>query len=493
MPDSERKRKLSARSIMSVADDQQREKKRLQNRISQQCFREKQATYIRHLEQFVDSIEKADGFSTTNAAENLRLIRENHALRESLNQMRKKLLSFSAQAASMAMIHDDIINRETVNQESNSSSSGVECPRLKPADSEATENGDSVDEVPAPLSLDTRSHVAFAELTTGADTKKTDPPPVDQTTPVAITIAQHTTEYHAKNFCHDKPSDNSHDNHAVDTDISTFFAGDCVKFSPSRGLIICKPPNASTKSPLLLLEAMIQKAIQQFNVFSLHDAVLIRPFVSDLSEAEVQQINNQTLSQIVHLAADALIQGSRMGGYSHVICPTPVLEKVLLWRCNPTSENRNRIELPFRPTVLQQRFPDHHPAIDLLYWGELRDQLILCQEEIEISTVVYRWQLSSVIEFPEQGASLSVLELFIYLANPTQFTLKSGVNEDGISIPLADVTVRDVTDELEKLITTYRLDQFGERKLPPWIGEDYPFIDMTNISIGQFFSFSDKT
>jgi hypothetical protein len=80
----------------------QRERKRLQNRISQQCFREKQATYIKHLEQFVSNIEGSNGFNDSDAAKKLQLIRENHVLRESLLNMRKKLLSLSAQATFIA-------------------------------------------------------------------------------------------------------------------------------------------------------------------------------------------------------------------------------------------------------------------------------------------------------------------------------------------------------------------------------------------------------
>jgi hypothetical protein len=268
---------------------------------------------------------------------------------------------------------------------------------------------------------------------------------------------------------------------STDTDLSTFFAAGLVKFSPLRGLLIQQTPNASTKSPLLILESKIQNAIQQLSLQSLHNAISILPFVSDLTKPEIQQIDNQTLIDIVHLVAQAMFQGSRIGGYTLVLCPVPIAEKVLVWRSNPTSENRNRIDLPFRPTVLQQRFPDHHPAIDLLYWSELRDQLILCQEEINFGSTVYRWQLSSVIEFSEQGVAVSSLELFGYLANPAQSNLNREVEEDIISIPIIDVTARDVTDELRELAASYRLDRFEERKLPAWMAQDYPFLDMTNI------------
>lgn len=50
----------------------------------------------------MNSVEKSAGFASSDAAERLRLIRENHALRDSLLEMRKKLLSLGAQATSLA-------------------------------------------------------------------------------------------------------------------------------------------------------------------------------------------------------------------------------------------------------------------------------------------------------------------------------------------------------------------------------------------------------
>ncbi|KAL2823610.1 hypothetical protein BDW59DRAFT_148610 [Aspergillus cavernicola] len=201
----------------------------------------------------------------------------------------------------------------------------------------------------------------------------------------------------------------------VDTDLSTFFGAKQVLFSPYTGITMLKETNTSTKCPLLLMETKIQNVMQEFNVQSFHQTLGIRPFVSDLSSCEVQQLDNQILTNIVQLAMRAMLEGTRIGGYSYFICPTCVVEKILVWRTHPTSENRNQVEVPFRPTTLQHRFPKHHPAIDLLYWDELRDQLILCEERVEIGAVVYRWLLSSVIEFPDYSVAVSALELFIFL------------------------------------------------------------------------------
>jgi hypothetical protein len=111
---------------------------------------------------------------------------------------------------------------------------------------------------------------------------------------------------------------------STDTDLSTFFAAGLVKFSPLRGLLIQQTPNASTKSPLLILESKIQNAIQQLSLQSLHNAISILPFVSDLTKPEIQQIDNQTLIDIVHLVAQAMFQGSRIGGYTLVLVNAPL-------------------------------------------------------------------------------------------------------------------------------------------------------------------------
>ncbi|KAL6230141.1 hypothetical protein BDW75DRAFT_77861 [Aspergillus navahoensis] len=153
----------------------------------------------------------------------------------------------------------------------------------------------------------------------------------------------------------------------------------------------------------------------------------------------------------------------------------------MIWRARPTAENRNRIDAPFRPTILQQRFPGHHPAIDVVYWAELRDQLILCQEELEIGMVVHRWQLSSVVEFPRSRVAVSALELFAYLINPDRFAVGQPVTPGRIHIPLADCTERDLPQNFAHLLTTYHLDRFQDRKLPPLMAQEYPFLDLTNV------------
>ncbi|KAF6520720.1 hypothetical protein HZS61_014978 [Fusarium oxysporum f. sp. conglutinans] len=83
------------------------ERKRAQNRISQQCLREKNITYIRNLEETIDLLQKVatgsdpqDRYPVLLDA-HLKLIAENRKLEDALLRLRKKLLSFG-QAANAA-------------------------------------------------------------------------------------------------------------------------------------------------------------------------------------------------------------------------------------------------------------------------------------------------------------------------------------------------------------------------------------------------------
>ncbi|KAF5529710.1 hypothetical protein FNAPI_13789 [Fusarium napiforme] len=84
------------------------ERKRAQNRISQQCLREKNITYIRNLEETIELLQKVatgsdsqDRYSVLLDA-HLKLIAENRKLEDALLRLRKKLLSFGQAATAAA-------------------------------------------------------------------------------------------------------------------------------------------------------------------------------------------------------------------------------------------------------------------------------------------------------------------------------------------------------------------------------------------------------
>ena len=88
-------------------------RKRAQNRTSQQCLREKNLAYVRSLEDTVQLLQSAiasDNDDTEGQQDrytklleaHLKQMKENQALRDALLRLRKKLLSFSNAAAAAA-------------------------------------------------------------------------------------------------------------------------------------------------------------------------------------------------------------------------------------------------------------------------------------------------------------------------------------------------------------------------------------------------------
>lgn len=98
-----RKRKASTRT-----GDQATDRKRTQNRISQQCARERQTAYIRQMESFIDLLRSSTEGDTDDAEytkllkAHLKLLDEKRNAEESLFRFRQKLLSVGNMATSAA-------------------------------------------------------------------------------------------------------------------------------------------------------------------------------------------------------------------------------------------------------------------------------------------------------------------------------------------------------------------------------------------------------
>lgn len=78
-----------------------RTKKRIQNRNSQKCYREKQASQLRALEKLLENTNPGDA-TGQNSESNVKLLKENQELQDALLRMRKKFLSLSTAASSSA-------------------------------------------------------------------------------------------------------------------------------------------------------------------------------------------------------------------------------------------------------------------------------------------------------------------------------------------------------------------------------------------------------
>jgi hypothetical protein len=99
--------------IDSVADASRVQRKRIQNRISQQCVREKQAAHIKQLEALVEMMKTRKAFGDESNADvryealmnsYANLVEENKELRDALLDLRKKFFSISTAADGAAGI-----------------------------------------------------------------------------------------------------------------------------------------------------------------------------------------------------------------------------------------------------------------------------------------------------------------------------------------------------------------------------------------------------
>ena len=89
-------------------ESEQVRRKRTQNRISQQCLREKQVAQSQRSTLFQDLLNESHGKGNINSRlidEGLRLMQENREMKEALLRMRKKMLSLSNSAAAVAGKH----------------------------------------------------------------------------------------------------------------------------------------------------------------------------------------------------------------------------------------------------------------------------------------------------------------------------------------------------------------------------------------------------
>jgi hypothetical protein len=89
--------------------DTRADRKRVQNRISQQCLREKQLAHTRQLESFLEIIKSSNDESKNNEDRystlldaHLKLIEEKRQLEDALFRLRKRLLSLSNIASTAA-------------------------------------------------------------------------------------------------------------------------------------------------------------------------------------------------------------------------------------------------------------------------------------------------------------------------------------------------------------------------------------------------------
>ncbi|KAI1017524.1 hypothetical protein LB504_003941 [Fusarium proliferatum] len=340
------------------------ERKRAQNRISQQCLREKNITYIRNLEETIELLQKVatgsdpqDRYSVLLEA-HLKLIAENRKLEDALLRLRKKLLSFgqAATAAADDEVFDSIFRRrDAENLEAQTS-----APRTELVNHET----------PSTLnpSINNQSFQDIQEQAT------------------------HTDIFKDASFLLDLSTAGQVQHEALTP--STMQPGDTF-LDPAMSL-----------SPRSLLFVPNQLSITSMSIFGSRLLGACRRHLDNLQDSG----NSDMADKIIKTAVRFSMRCAGLESYAYGVNGAKYIERVISWRLG--IESRNSVPLPFRPTPLQSKNPTHFWGIDLFNWPEIRDQLVLEAETTDFDELIKDLVLHSVIEPANHSVAVNVLDIF---------------------------------------------------------------------------------
>ncbi|KAF5716801.1 hypothetical protein FGLOB1_2395 [Fusarium globosum] len=342
------------------------ERKRAQNRISQQCLREKNITYIRNLEETIELLQKVatgsdpqDRYSVLLDA-HLKLISENRKLEDALLRLRKKLLSFgqAATAAADDEVFDSIFRRrDAENPEAQQS-----APRMDLANHETP-----------PALNPSVNNQSFQDI------------------PEQVT---HTDIFKDASFLLDLSTAGQVQHEALTT--STMQPRDTFL-----------DPAMSSLSPRSLLFVPNQLSITSMSIFGSRLLGACRRHLDNLRDAGN---HSDMVEKIIKTAVRFSMRCAGLESYAYGVNGAKYIERVISWRLG--IESRNSVPLPFRPTPLQSKNPTHFWGIDLFNWPEIRDQLVLEAETTDFDELIKDLVLHSVIEPANHSVAVNVLDIF---------------------------------------------------------------------------------
>ncbi|GAB7354596.1 hypothetical protein MBLNU459_g5037t3 [Dothideomycetes sp. NU459] len=379
-----RKRKASEEKKESNGKE---DRKRVQNRISQQCLREKQLARTRHLESVMNLIKSSTGTAqgqSGNAAgmeSQLKLISEIEQLREALFRMRKKLLSLSNMAAAAAedSIFETLLSGESSTTRSRDSSE----PDTAAGDIATAAPGANLEAetVPADTSPADDGIIVNIDRTDLPGASHSDMPMYD------LLATTQELDHTMTNCLHATESTFSFGSSLDPTCFDgerNFCAGlgdvyeNCSKATPGEGgeqrcsLTLLEPTALPLRTRQADLAEKIVKACLRYHrspFFLYQQNGQMRRNVVRPNNVDVAEIAKSLSMIAVHLmASSAGIQPYLYGVYSTA---------------------------------------DHSPVIDMVNWPEIRDQLIIHSNSVDLDRIMKDVVLNTVIEDPSLEVSPS--------------------------------------------------------------------------------------
>ncbi|KAI9743697.1 MAG: hypothetical protein M1818_003013 [Claussenomyces sp. TS43310] len=446
------------------------QRKRIQNRISQQCVRERAQAHAKQLEvltEMVKSTTPNGGDSDTSGQmalmrNQLRLIEENKKLRDALLKLRKKLRSLSAAAASAAddpmldevlpvapskekarnMPPDDSKTEVLAHKSNPEGARDAAMLRSAPQNAEAPFM-DCHDMAPSDLTwLDNLSHSLEGEGTLEAC-----PPPHTTCEDKAFAVpAEHMTMLNAvqaagSNFQNEMLSDKK----LTSNDPSALMGMDhlwpegqqmqpWIPFSSQPSSEYLLSGSSQFSSRLVSQSAGVSFVVAQHSQ-TIESACItyLANRVTGISKDQGQSRSCENLNRldshrsalassslrpnvVLEVAKGGVYLMGRLQGYSpymYGIGANEVMEKVLRWRISPSLDNRIAIPEPFRPTPLQMMTMNHPNVIDFVNWPSIRDQLIFKLGTFDLDKMIADIVLNTVIEIPQFQVAVNVHDTFI--------------------------------------------------------------------------------
>jgi hypothetical protein len=156
------------------------------------------------------------------------------------------------------------------------------------------------------------------------------------------------------------------------------------------------------------------------------------------------------------------------------------IEKLMLWRLQPSAENHQAIPQPFTPTSLQVAQRSASAAIDILPFPKMRDSLILNHGIYDLQSVIEDFMESIAIEVPSLGACFRITEAQTLLLEA--LSTLSPANVGGLrSIP--DI-LSQISDPRHKwaweIAHDAGLTRVHEYKVLPAFDAKYPLLNTTS-------------
>ncbi|KAF4823456.1 hypothetical protein CGCTS75_v010420 [Colletotrichum tropicale] len=430
--DGPRSRKRAAAS--QGKSESAAEKKRTQNRISQQCAREKQSAYIRQMESLVAALKtpNEDATEQTKYDElvkaHLKLAEEKQQVEDALFRLRQKLLSVGNLATAAA---DDPIF-STLSKSSFDSTSGKEAPTLERSEEERSSTIVVPPRGPGPAPAADVADLSASNL--GAP---------DASSGGAAMGLQSAPEHADTSYV----SQSLHDTRSILQSPSAFLPADLTMMpslttsmpswgSPCASLNLRFPFGLfdSNAAPTMMSLPFDMMSFQHLQPSGNEMTAIINN--SSLFADQVKLAANHVMSKSVSTSQDQMghplvmanqarlvsklasiaveVIGALAGlePYIYGVYFSKYMESVMRWRISNSVEDRLQIPVPFRPTPLQSATPFHPVVIDFINWPSIRDQMILYSSKLDLDAMSRDIVLNTVVELPGKRVSVNIHDVF---------------------------------------------------------------------------------